>query len=96
MYCLGTKLGKTWPKNADRTDMMAKEEKAAANTTNRECFMAIIAAIKKVLSPISDTMIMSKEIRKDFSNSALEPTSLSRPTPTSLFGVVGRLVSASY
>lgn len=67
VYCLGIRLGTTWPRNAERMDMMAKEENAAEKTTRRECFMAIMAAIRNVLSPISDTMIINKDIIKDFS-----------------------------
>lgn len=80
--------------------MMAKEEKAAAKTTKRECFMAIIAAIKNVLSPISETIIMSKEITNDFSNSLSDENSKSveNPVTASLVvgGAIGRLASISF
>ena len=33
-------------------------------TTARECFMAMIAAMKNVLSPISDARIMPHDFRK--------------------------------
>lgn len=57
------------PNAADNTDMITSETKAPAKTVMREYLDAIIAAIKKVLSPviswniqvspISDTTIMT-------------------------------------
>lgn len=61
VYWAGNKLGTTWPKKADKTDITKRDEKAPANTTSRECFIAMMAAIKNVLSPISDTMIIKNE-----------------------------------
>ena len=37
---------------------------APINTVSRECVMAIMAAIKKVLSPSSDTIITDSEAMK--------------------------------
>ncbi|CAG8784633.1 131_t:CDS:1 [Gigaspora margarita] len=49
--------------------MSARALKAAEKTKSLEFFIAIIAAIKKVLSPISETTIISVLKRKD-----LEPS----------------------
>ena len=40
--------------------------KAAEKTTRRGCFMAIRAAMRKVLSPISENMIIERERRKEW------------------------------
>jgi hypothetical protein len=41
--------------------MAIRALKAAENTTKRGCLIAIRAATRNVLSPISETMIMVKE-----------------------------------
>lgn len=48
----------------DKTVIKAKAKIAPANTVNRGCLMAIIAAIKNVLSPISDTRITDNAAAK--------------------------------
>ena len=45
--------------------MAMRAVKAAENTRKRGCFMAMRAAIKNVLSPISENMIMVKERAKE-------------------------------
>jgi len=50
-----------YPKKDAMTCMMARAAMAADQTINRECFIAMIAAMKKVLSPSSDTMMTDKE-----------------------------------
>ena len=46
--------------------MAMRAAKAAENTTRRGCFMAIRAAIRNVLSPISEKMIIDKDRRKEW------------------------------
>ena len=58
---LGMRAGTAWPKMADRTVMGARAENAAENTKRRSYFMAMRAAIRKVLSPISENRIIVKE-----------------------------------
>lgn len=53
------------PKNPDKTVMMVNEIAAAENTSRRAWRIAIRAAIKKVLSPISDRPIMATAMAKD-------------------------------
>lgn len=48
--------------------MRTRAEIAPKNTVSRECFMAMMAAMKKVLSPISDTMITDKDAKKPWMN----------------------------
>lgn len=38
-----------------------RAEMAPKKTVSRECFIAMIAAMKKVLSPISETMITDND-----------------------------------
>ena len=45
--------------------MAIKAAKAAEKTTRRGCFMAIRAAMRNVLSPISEKIIIDKERRKE-------------------------------
>lgn len=47
----------------DKTVISAKAEMAPVNTVSLGCFMAIIAAIKNVLSPISETNITEIDAR---------------------------------
>ena len=53
------------PRNTDRRVMTMRADMAARNTTIRECVMAIMAAIKKVLSPNSETMMTERVARND-------------------------------
>ncbi len=46
--------------------MAMRAAKAAEKTTRRGCFMAIRAAMRKVLSPISEKMIIDKDRRKEW------------------------------
>jgi len=45
--------------------MTMRAEKAAENTINRGCFIAIKAAMRKVLSPISENMIIARDRTKE-------------------------------
>ena len=58
---LGMKVVTTQPRAADTVVMMYRAERAARNTTSLLLVMARIAAMKKVLSPISDTRITVME-----------------------------------
>lgn len=57
----GSRLGTAWPRTAERTVMVISAEKAAEKTRILSCFMAIKAAMRKVLSPISETRIIVRE-----------------------------------
>ena len=46
--------------------MQMRAENAAVKTTRRGCFIAMRAAIKKVLSPISEKIIIVRERRKEW------------------------------
>lgn len=48
--------------------MRTRAEMAPKNTVSRECFIAMMAAMKNVLSPISDTMITDKDAKKPWMN----------------------------
>ena len=61
----GINVGTAWPNTAESMVMAINAEKAAENTSNRSCFMAINAAIRKVLSPTSENRIMVRERRKE-------------------------------
>lgn len=61
-----SKAGTAWPSTADRTVMTMSAEKAAEKTSSRGCRIAIRAATKKVLSPISENMIMVNERMKEW------------------------------
>lgn len=54
----------TDPKAADSIVMKTKADMAPVKTMNLGCFMAMIAAMKKVLSPNSETMTTDREARK--------------------------------
>jgi len=58
--------------------MAAKAAMAPAKTVSRGCLMAIMAAMKKVLSPNSETIITEKEATKAWK----------KPTPPSTSPVV--------
>lgn len=57
---LGIKPKITRPKAALNMLITTKLAKAPANTVIRGCLVAIMAAIRKVLSPISETTIITK------------------------------------
>ena len=61
----GIKVGTAWPRTAERIVIAIRAVKAAEKTRRRGCFMAINAAIRKVLSPISENIIIVKERRKE-------------------------------
>lgn len=65
VYRLGINVGTAWPRTAERMVITINAENAAEKTTMRGCFIAINAAIKKVLSPISENMIMVKDKTKE-------------------------------
>ncbi len=52
--------------------MAIRAVKAAEKTMNRGCFIAIKAAIKNVLSPISEKMIIARERTKECSGWMIE------------------------
>lgn len=56
-------VGTAWPRTAERTVMTRSAERAAEKTRRRSCFMAMRAAIRKVLSPISEKRIIVRERR---------------------------------
>ena len=58
---LGISVGIYCPNRAERTVMTISAEKAAEKTSKRGCLMAIRAATRNVLSPISETTIMVNE-----------------------------------
>ena len=47
--------------------MAIRAAKAAEKTTKRGCFIAMRAAMRKVLSPISENIIIDRERRKEWS-----------------------------
>ncbi len=55
----------TLPQTALRTVMTANAPNAPRNTIDFLYFMAMIIARKKVLSPVSQTRIASKEVEND-------------------------------
>lgn len=57
-----------YPRHTDKKVINPRADIAPANTNNLEYFMAIMAAIKKVLSPISDTMITERDAIKACTN----------------------------
>ena len=59
-------MGTAWPRTADRIVMAIRAEKAAEKTRRRGCFIAIRAAIRKVLSPISEKIIMVRDRMKEW------------------------------
>lgn len=68
----------------DKTVMRASADMAPANTVILECRMAIIAAMKNVLSPNSETTITERDAMKACVNPTLNQT----PLLGSFFGVV--------
>ena len=61
----GMREGTACPRMALRMVMAKRAVKAAEKTTNRGCFMAMRAATKKVLSPISEKTIMVRDRTKE-------------------------------
>ncbi len=66
MKRFGISVGTAWPKTAERMVMAMRALKAAVKTNIRGCFMAMRAAIRKVLSPISENIIIVKESRNEW------------------------------
>lgn len=66
MKRFGTRVGTAWPRMAERIVMAMRAVKAAEKTTKRGCFMAMRAAIRKVLSPISENIIIERERRNEW------------------------------
>lgn len=58
-------MGTAWPSKVERMVIAIKAVNAAENTRRRGCFIAIRAAIRKVLSPISENIIMVRERRNE-------------------------------
>ena len=58
-----TRFGAAHPMTADRAVIVAKAASAPEKTVTRECFIAMMAAMKKVLSPISDARIIPHDLR---------------------------------
>lgn len=65
MKRFGISVGTAWPRIADKTVIAMRAAKAAEKTKRRGCFMAIRAAMRKVLSPISEKTIMVSERRNE-------------------------------
>lgn len=57
----GMSVGTAWPRTAERTVMTISAANAAEKTKSLSCFMAMRAAIRNVLSPISENSIMVSE-----------------------------------
>lgn len=75
VHCLGRRVGTAWPRMAERMVMTISDEMAAEKTSVRECFMAIKAAIRNVLSPISANRIMINDIVNEWNGVAMPPSS---------------------
>ena len=61
----------TQPNRAEMIVMTTRASRAPENTINRGCLMAMMAAMKKVLSPNSDTIITESEA----TNPCVKPSS---------------------
>ena len=57
----GMRVGRRWPIAAERMDMTTREPNAPAKTSSRGWRIARIAAMQKVLSPISENIIIAKD-----------------------------------
>ena len=57
----GIRVGTACPRTAERIVIAINAEKAAEKTSNLSCFIAMRAAIKNVLSPISEKRIIVRE-----------------------------------
>lgn len=65
MKRLGMRVGTACPSTAERIVIAISAVKAAEKTTKRGFFIAIKAAMRKVLSPISEKMIIARESTKE-------------------------------
>lgn len=63
----GIRVGTAWPRSAERTVMVIRALKAAEKTIHLSWRIAISAAIRKVLSPISENIIMVKARKRECS-----------------------------
>jgi hypothetical protein len=81
-----TNEGTVWPRRAERTVMTMSAEKAAEKTSSRGCRMAIKAATRNVLSPISEKMIMVKESRNEWNGCITPPASSPGRFEAGVFG----------
>ena len=70
VYFLGMTVV-AYPSTAERTVIKPSANIAPVNTTNLECLIDMMAAIKNVLSPSSETMMTDKEATKAWMNSML-------------------------
>ena len=70
--------GTAWPITAESTVMTTRAEKAAEKTSSRGCRMAMRAATRNVLSPISENIIMVKARIKEWKG-CTTPASASPP-----------------
>ena len=61
---LGMRVGRRWPIAAERMDMKTREPNAPAKTNSRGWRMARMAAMRNVLSPISENIIIAKDWSK--------------------------------
>ena len=68
----GINVGTACPSTALRMVMARRAVRAAEKTTNRGCFIAIKAAIRNVLSPISENMIIVRESTKECSGCKMD------------------------
>jgi hypothetical protein len=81
-----TRDGTACPKNAERTVITIRAEKAAEKTSSRGCRIAIKAATRKVLSPISENMIIVKESMNEWNGWITPPASSSGRFEAGVFG----------
>ena len=61
----GISVGTAWPRTADKIVITIRAGNAAENTNSGGYFIAMSAAMRKVLSPISENTIMVRERRKE-------------------------------
>ena len=71
VYFLGITVV-AYPSTADRMVIKPSASIAPVNTIDLACLIDIMAAIKNVLSPSSETMMTDKEATKAWMNSMLE------------------------
>lgn len=91
----GMRVGTAWPRTAERTVMTISAENAAEKTTRRGWRMAISAATRNVLSPISEKMIIIKESMKEWKGWMTPPASPSSMSPESDIFCCGLVSSGS-
>lgn len=65
-------VGTVWPRTAESIVMAMSALNAAENTTSLGCFMAMSAAMRNVLSPISEKMIIVRERTKEWSGCMID------------------------